>query len=203
MDEKLSEKTYQEIKTYALSRMARLKDANHNNKHVVRVKNNALKIIKLLSIEKEVDENLLKAICLLHDFSYTIRKPSLYTYIFEGHIERRIIRLILEKFDLSKKVKEIIVDAVFRHTHSFPFRRLNKGHSVYAKILQDADTLDFFNCLRIKIYISEHDKGIFKSLRKYLSSKLIQYGINNLGSFLNYPILSKSFFLGSSAKCAE
>ncbi|HJX45677.1 MAG TPA: HD domain-containing protein [Patescibacteria group bacterium] len=201
MISQLSDNTYKQIKTYSLSRMAKLKDSNHNDEHVIRVKNNALKIIRLLGIEKEVDENLLKAICLLHDFTYTIRKPSLYTYIFEGHIERRIIRLVLEKFDLSQRVREIIVGAVFRHTHSFPFRRLNKKHGIYSKILQDADTLDFFNCLRIKMFMSKHDKGIFRNIREYLSGKLIEYGINNLGKFLNYPKLARSFFLGSSMKC--
>ena len=137
MNEKLSEETYKEIKVYALSQMAKLKKASHNDEHVIRVKDNALKIIKLLDKEREVDKNLLKAVCLLHDFTYTVRKPGIYTYIFEGHIERRVIRSVLEKFDLSEGAKEIIVDAVFHHAHSFPFRRLNKSHSTYTKVLQD------------------------------------------------------------------
>ena len=201
MENKINEEEYLLIKKYALSRMAKSTNPAHNDSHVRRVKNNALKIIRLLDIDSEVDRNLLKTICLLHDFTYTIRQPSLYTYIFEGHLERRIIRLVLEKFDMPPQTKETIVNAVYRHAHSFPFRRLNKKHDIYTKILQDADTLDFFNCLRIKMYISEHDKGIFKNTRKFLGSKFIEYGINNLGKFLNYPKLAKSFFLDSTENC--
>ena len=201
MESQLSDDTYKQIKEYALSEMAKLKDSNHNNEHVIRVKNNALKIIKLLGIDKEVDENLLKIICLLHDFTYTVKKPSLYTYIFEGHIAKRIIYRALSKFDVSQQKQKTIANAIYRHTHSFPFRRLNKKRDIYTKILQDADTIDFFYCIRIKMFISEHNKGIFENLRKYLSRKLIEYGVNNLGHFLNYPKLAKSFFLDSSKKC--
>lgn len=201
MDEKLSDEAYREIEAYALSQMAKLKNASHNDEHVIRVKNDALKIIKLLGIEAEVDENLLKAVCLLHDFSYTVRKPNIYTYIFEGHIERRIIHSVLEKFDLSEASRVVIVNAVFHHTHSFPFKKLNKKRGIYTKILQDADTLDFFDCLRIKMYMKSHNKGVFGNIRKSLESKLIEYGISNLKNFLNYPALAKSFYTDSSAMC--
>lgn len=201
MNEKLNDETYERIKVYALSQMAKLKNANHNDAHVIRVKDNALKIVRILGIENKVDENLLKTISLLHDFTYTVRKPSIYTYIFEGHIERRIIRGVLEKFNLSEETKKVVIDAVFHHTHSFPFGRLNKKRSAYTKVLQDADTLDFFDCLRIKTYMRENNKGIFKDTRNRLGSKLIEYGINNLEKFLNYPMLAKSFFTDSSKKC--
>jgi hypothetical protein len=200
MEEKLNEGTYEKVKAFALSQMAKVKDVSHNDKHTLRVQDNALRIIKLLGI-KSVDKNLLKAICLLHDFTYTVRKPSLYTYIFEGHIERRVIRGVLEKFDIPEKEKEIVADAVFRHAHSFPFRKLNKGHSIYSKILQDADTLDFFDCLRVRMFIRKHDKGIFRNLRKSLSNKFVKYGVSNLGSFLNYPQLVKVFFTDPSGQC--
>lgn len=200
MEEEINDTTYQEIKKYALLKMAKVKDENHNAKHVERVKNNALEIIKLLNIESEVNKNLLKTICLLHDFSYIVRKPSLYTYVFEGQIERKITRLILEKFALPESTRETIIKAVSRHAHSFPFRRLNKKSNVYTKVLQDADTLDFFNCLRIKMFMGNRD-GFFRNIKRKLGSKLIGYGVNNLGSFLNYPILAKSFFLGSASKC--
>ncbi len=201
MNEKISDETYKKIKMYALSQMAKLKNASHNDAHVVRVKNNALKIVRILNVENEIDENLLKIISLLHDFTYTVRKPSVYTYVFEGHIERRIIREVLEKFDLSEETKMVIIGAVFHHTHSFPFGRLNKKRDAYTRILQDADTLDFFDCLRIKMYMRQNSKGIFGNIRNRLSSKLIEYGIDNLEKFLNYPVLAKSFFTDSSKKC--
>ena len=201
MDEKISDDVYRQIKAYALSHMSKIKSDNHNDKHVVRVKNNALKIVKILNLENQVNDNLLKAICLLHDFTYTIRKSNLYTYIFEGRIEAKIMHLLLDKFDLSNGTKKIIIDAVSSHAHSFPFRRLNRGGNVYTKVLQDADTLDFFDCLRIKMYIKEHDKGLFRKLKRKISAKVVEYGVYNLGTFLNYPILAKTFFLASSIKC--
>jgi HD superfamily phosphodiesterase len=201
MNSRIDDETYKKIKEYALSKMAKSTNARHDDEHVTRVKNNALKIIKLLGIEDKVDKNLIKTTCLLHDFSYTVRKSNPFTYIFEGHIERRVLRPILEKFDLSEQAKETIIGAVYRHAHSYPFGRLNKERDIYTKILQDADTLDFFNCIRLNMFIVEHDRGIFKGIRKYLSTKFIEYGINNLGNFLNYPELAKSFFTDPSMKC--
>jgi hypothetical protein len=201
MEDLLSLDTYKKIKEYSLSEMAKLRDANHNDLHVNRVKNNALKIIRILNLESQVDLNLLKAICLLHDLPYTVKKTSLFLYIFEGSIAKRLVRKVLKNFNISKQNQRIIVDAISRHTHSFPFRKLNRKRDVYTKVLQDADTLDFFYCLRIKYYISQHDKGLFKGIRKKYSNKLINYGILNLNRFLNYPQLARSFFLGDSMKC--
>lgn len=201
MNEEISESTYKEIRAFALSRMAKLKNANHNDVHITHVENNANSIVKILGVEKIVDRNVLQVACLLHDLTYTAKKPSIYTYIFEGHIVRKIVREVLEKFSIPEKSKEIIVEAVYHHAHSFPFRRLNKNHDIYSKILQDADTLDFFDCLRLKMYIKEHDKGIFRNQRKFISSKMVEYGVNNLDKFLNYPMLAKSFFVENGAKC--
>jgi hypothetical protein len=201
VDNRIDNETYRRIKSYALTAMAGSKQLRHDDKHVERVKQNALKIIKLLKVENQIDKNLIKATCLLHDFAYTVRKATPLTYILEGHIERKVLRPILEKFALSEQTKETIIEAVYRHAHSFPFRRLNKGEDIYTKILQDADTLDFFNCIRLNLYIEEHNQGIFKGVRKYLSTKLVEYGLNNLGNFLNYPQLARSFFKDSKMKC--
>ena len=103
MNETLNENTYREIEAYTLSQMAKLENSNHNDEHVVRVKNNALKILTLLGIEGQVDKNLLKAICLLHDFTYTVKKPGMYTYIFEGQIEKRIVQPVLTKYQMKLK----------------------------------------------------------------------------------------------------
>ena len=201
MDDRLSDKTYREIKRYALSAMAETKQLRHDNKHTTRVKANAIKIIKILGVEDKIDKNLLKVICLLHDFTYTVRKPSPFTYIFEGHIERRVLNPIVNKFSLTEEQKETIIEAVYRHAHSFPFRRLNKERGIYTKILQDADTLDFFNCIRLNLYVKEHNKGIFKGISRYLSSRLVKYGLDNLGNFLNYPQLAKAFSIDPSMEC--
>jgi len=200
MEQKLSQEKYEEIKKFALSKMSDLKSVSHNDYHVLRVRDNALKIAKLLDVEKRIDINLLSAICLLHDFTYSIRRPNIYTYIFEDRIERGMIRSALKEFDISEETKEIIIDAVFRHTHSFPFKRLNKGHSLYAKILQDADTLDFFDESRVSYFLIRQDKGVFREIKKGLINAFLRYGVNNLGAFLNYPSLSKIFFESPAMK---
>lgn len=186
---------YKTIKAYALLRMRKTKDPRHDDKHVERVKNNALKIIKILGKENEIDRNLLKTICLLHDLTFSVRKSSIYTYIFEGHLERKLMFGVLAKFGLSNNIGQTIVDAVYHHSHSFPFRRLNKDRGLYTKILQDADTLDFFNQIRLKIFINESDKRAFADLRRKLGNWLINYGRTHLARFLNYPNLAKSYDL--------
>lgn len=203
MNNGLNEETYKSIEAFALSKMSDLKSVSHNDYHVVRVKDNALKIAKLLGVEERLDTKLLAAICLLHDITYSVRKSNIYTYTFEGRIERRMIRTALKKFDIPDETKEIIIDAVFRHAHSFPFKRLNKGHSLYAKILQDADTLDFFDRSRINYFLVGENKGLFKGIKKGLTNSLIRYGVSHLGVFLNYPSLAKIFLESPSMKQKE
>lgn len=199
----MSDETYRSIEAFALSKMSDLKSVSHNDYHVIRVKDNALKIAKLLGVEERIDKNLLAATCLLHDFTYSVRRPNIYTYIFEGRIERKMIREALKKFDVPDETKEIIIDAVFRHTHSFPFKSLNKGHSLYAKILQDADTLDFFDKSRINYFLAGENKGLFKGIKKGLTNALIRYGVSHLGAFLNFPALAKIFPESPSMKQKE
>lgn len=200
MNQKLSDEDYKAIEIFALSKMSRLKSVSHNDAHVIRVRDNALKIVKLLRLEKRLDTNLLSAICLLHDFTYSLRKPNVYTYIFEGRIERRMTRSLLKKFDIPDETKETIVDAVSRHAHSFPFKKLNKGNGYYTKILQDADTLDFFDASRINYFLIGQDSGLLKSFKKALINAIVRYGKNNLALFLNYPILARIFFENPSMK---
>ncbi|EKE13025.1 MAG: alpha/beta hydrolase fold protein [uncultured bacterium] len=200
MDQKLSDENYKTIEAFALSKMSDLKSVSHNDYHVIRVRDNAFKIAKLLGVEERIDKNLLATICMLHDFTYSVRKPNIYTYIFEGRIERRMIRSLLKRFDIPDETKEIIIDAVFRHAHSFPFKKLNKKHGLYTKILQDADTLDFFDVSRVNYFLTNQNKSFFKSLRKAMANALLRYGKNNLGLFLNYPVLAKTFFENPSMK---
>ncbi len=200
MNKKMSDEEYKVIEAFALSKMSDLRSVSHNDDHVVRVRENAFKIAKLLGVEERIDKNLLAAICMLHDLTYSVRKPNIYTYIFEGRIERRMMRAALKNFDISDDAKEVIIDAVARHAHSFPFKKLNKGNGYYAKILQDADTLDFFDTTRINYFLTNQNKNLFKSLRKAIANALIRYGKNNLKLFLNYPILARTFFENPSMK---
>lgn len=190
----IPDEVYKKIKRYAILSMEKSKNKRHDHKHVLRVKNNALKIVKILDFESRVDKNILRTVCLFHDLTYTQRKSGILTYLFEGHFVRKITREVLIKFEIPESTSEVIEDAVYRHAHSFPFRRLNKNQSIYTKILQDADTLDGFNTMRVKLYMKENKDGFLGSIKRNLGSKLIKYGKVNLASFLNYPILAKSFY---------
>lgn len=198
--ETLSETTYKEIKNFAVKQMAKLKNASHNDIHIIRVEKNALQIVKLLHVQ-DIDLNLLGVICFLHDFTYTVRKPGFSTYFFEGHIVRKVISPILEKYNLSSRVKDIIINAVFHHAHSFPFKRLNRENDIYSKILQDADTLDYFDCLRVKLYMEKVTKGPFRYFKRSLGNMYLRYGVKNIGSFLNYPSLAKSVLANQLGTC--
>ena len=191
----ISEALYRKIRQFAVLEMTKTKDPQHDSSHIERVKNNALQIIKILGLEKEIDINLLKVICLLHDFTYTVKKPSLYTYFFEGHLERKVIQKVLSEFAISPRMRETIVNAVYRHTHSFPFRRLNKNRGIYTKVLQDADTLDLFTRMRVKTFNDSHAEGVFKSLMGKFSYCLVKYGRKHLAKFLNYPSIAKSYYV--------
>lgn len=201
MPEAISENTYQNIKDYAISKMAKVEDGSHNATHIKRVEKNALEVIQYLQIEKNVDKKVLKISCLLHDLTYSVRKPGILTYFFEGNFAKKLVGKALDDFDIPTETKEIIINAIHRHTHSFPFRNLNKEEDIYTKVLQDADTLDFFNCLRLKVYLKTKSKGIFGGIRKFIAQKLVTYGMNNLKHFLNYPSLVKSPLVESTGEC--
>ena len=47
MDSRIGDEIYRQIKEYALSRTAKSKNLRHDDKHALRVKENALKIIRL------------------------------------------------------------------------------------------------------------------------------------------------------------
>ena len=112
-------------------------------------------------------------------------KNRIYTYIFERSLVKKELENILLKFDVDKEESEIIIKACSSHTHSFPFKRLNKNNDLYTRLLQDADTVDLFHQERLSI-----TKKPF--LEKYFSTlidKVKYLGIKNIRKYLNFPEL--------------
>ena len=192
----MTKKQLNQIENIAKKAMKNSQESLHGLSHVLRVKQNALKIIKILNLKEKVDVNLLQAICLLHDLTYTKHRLSLKTFLFEGVLVKNLVSEILEPLDISKTEKKLMLQAISNHPHSFPFRKLNKKSDLYTKILQDADTLDYFNKLRIQRV--KNKNFLFKTL-SLLINFYIAYGKRNIRKYLNFPELANFFFTKQTA----
>lgn len=169
-------------------------DIQHNFDHIDRVRKNALRIIRILGVEKKVDKNLLQAACLLHDLVFTEHAPGLVVYFFEGYLVKKKAQYILDAVGVGQKDQKIIINAIVRHSLSFPFRRLNKNRDVYTKVLQDADTLDYFHSERIKNLKVASRKSPFYRILSLFSNLGFNYGKKNMEKFLNFPELATLFY---------
>jgi HD superfamily phosphodiesterase len=168
--------TVTDIKTEVTKRIEAKCDIQHNLHHIQSVTKNALDI----SQKYDVDTNLIEAICYVHDLTYTVHNPSIKTYIFEGKYIAAILNKFLSIFNINNIEKEIIINACRKHPHSFPFRKLNRNSDIYTKILQDADTLDYFSERRINNFIKNNTFGLFNLSRllRIIRSRFINYFLN-------------------------
>ena len=168
--------------------------------HLNRVAANAQKAIYILNLENKIDQNLLQAICFLHDLTYFQKKQKskAFTYLFERKIIKKLLISFLKQKNISSKEKQIILNACSRHPHSFPFHRLNKTQDIYTKVLQDSDTLDFFGQHRIFQFSDMTKKSFYAPVYQKISDKLVAFGIKNLKNYLNYPVLYDRIFLAKN-----
>ena len=93
------------------------------------------------------------------------------------------------KDNLTAEEQDLIIEAIVSHSHSYPFRKLNKKKDHYTKILQDADTLDFFSDLRLKALTHSRNKFFFYKLIWKIGQKLYYRNKKQLNKYLNYPQL--------------
>lgn len=172
-------------------------DVKHGPGHLRRVVENALKAVKILNLEKKIDLNLLEAICLLHDITYVQPKfkHRITDYVLERTIAARILYPFLKTLSINEADSKLILKACSRHPHSFPFKRLNKAGDYYTKILQDSDTIDFFNQERVDQFKQEMKRSFFSFLVKPFFDHYINYGRRNLREYLNYPQLYEELVL--------
>ena len=142
-------------------------DQLHGWNHAQSVVANAKCIFN--QVDFDIDIDILLTAALLHDLHYSVEKNSkLVSYIAERKICARVTRQVLEKFGQTFTAREqaIIVQAVYNHPFSFPFRNLNKSNDYYSQILQDADTMEFFNPLRAPKFVHTVDNFVINLIRK-------------------------------------
>jgi len=187
----MNNKTFQEIKKRSLILMQKSCDPQHCEAHLVKVENNAKKIVKILKMEKDIDLNLLGAACYLHDLAFTKYKPGFINYFREGKRVKKIVTKFLMDFKIPDGEKKIIINAVWKHTLNFPLRRLNKNEGDYAKILQDADILDMLSPERLLLLAGSAKKFFYYKALKIFSRRASFWTIRHIGLFLNYPELAK------------
>jgi len=184
----------QEIVLFAKKKMDKSRDPQHDFGHLERVAQNALKIVQILKLEKGVDINLLQAICYMHDLTYVRYRPSLMTYLFEGYLIRGRLREVYRTINVDPQEKKIIHRAIVKHPHSFPFRLLNKDDTLYTKILQDSDTLDFFRGRRIKKFKDSHSSSLFDWFWQAIIDLVTKRGTENISVYLNFPEIADNFY---------
>lgn len=191
----MNKKKLREIITFVKREMKKSKDPTHEWEHVKRVAENCQTIIKLLHIKNDVDSNLLQAICFLHDINRAYYPPGIFNYFFETHNSKKVLPKILSELGVKKLEKHIIENAIYSSSFSFPFRKLNKNRDLYTQILQDADTIDFFNGDRVKKYKKHKNEYLFFRFLSPFSETAINYGRKNLKIFLNFPQIASKFYV--------
>lgn len=190
----MTQKQLVQIKNHCLGKMALSQDPQHDIGHVQRVTQNALKITDLLNLKSKLDLNLLQVICYLHDIHYSNLTPSLKAHLTEGKILQQTLPQVIKQFNLSSKDQEIILNAIYNSPHSFPFKKLNPHGSYYLKILQDADTIDYFSNERLISLKQAKKKFFFYRLVSLFSNPVLRFGLKNLKDYLNYPHLVPNFY---------
>jgi HD superfamily phosphodiesterase len=167
------------------------KDPQHEWKHARRVGKNCRTIIQSLNLDNKVDNNLLQAACYLHDINRVYYPPGFINYFFETRNSKKILPEILSTLGLKESEKTTIENAIYSSSFSFPFKKLNKDKDLYTQILQDADTLDFFNKDRVKSFEKSKGKYFFYKIVGALSNWAVKYGRRNIKNYLNFPELAE------------
>jgi len=170
-------------------------DPLHDISHIERVKDNALKIARMKELNKEetFDLKLLEAMCLVHDLSYVYYKTGLKLNINENKLIAKILPEFLAECDISDKDKKSIINAASKHSHSYPFKKLNKKEDLYTQILQDADTLDLFHEKRVENFKEKITrKKLLKPAGK-ITDIIINHSKKNIHKYLNMPEIVEKF----------
>jgi hypothetical protein len=96
----------------------------------------------------------------------------------------------LGKYVSDPKERTILYKAIVRHTFSIPYRILNRRRGKYTKILQDADSLDYYNPIREKSLIANRTKYLFYFIISLPAKRYLMYGRKHMDKYLNYPELT-------------
>jgi HD superfamily phosphohydrolase YqeK len=187
----MTEEQFQKIKKYTQAVMKQSNDPQHSFDHVERVRIYALKIVELLKI-KDVDLKLIQVACYLHDVPICMfhKSPPIKHWL-ENYAVIKYLPQVLRELDISGEEYAILLNAIRRHTFTIPYRRLNRNGDIYTKIVQDADSLDYFSHEREESFVKNKNKFFSYFIASLFSKKFLSYGRSHLQQYLNYPELSK------------
>jgi hypothetical protein len=182
----VTEAELSKVKNFVNERRRKIKDPQHGFLHIQRVASFAQKIVKTLKVEDKVDLNLLQAACFLHDINHTYFSPGFLNYFLEKRRLKKVLPKVLAELNIAADEKIIIENAIYSCPFSFPFKMLNPNGNLYTKILQDADTLDFFSKEREESFNKAKKKIIFYALLGLFSKYALIYGRKNIANYLNF-----------------
>jgi 5'-deoxynucleotidase YfbR-like HD superfamily hydrolase len=185
----------EQIENFVKNKTANLKDLQHSYDHLQRVAKFAIKITQSLKIENKIDKNLLLACCYLHDINNAFYSPGFINYFSEPKRLKLVLPSILDQINVDRHEKKIIENAVYSSPFSFPFRKLNKDQDIYAQILQDADTLDFFSKEREISFKKARNFFSFYAFLGLFADWGLRYGRKNLKKYLNFPQLAQEKYV--------
>jgi len=194
----VTEANLNKVKNLVNDKVREIKDPQHGWIHLQRVANFAQKIVKTLRVENNIDVNVLLAACFLHDMNHTFYSPGLLNYFLERRRLKKVLPKVLTQLDIDVGEKSIIENAIYSSPFSFPFKMLNKNGNLYTKILQDADTLDFFSYEREVSFNKAKKNIVFYAFLGLFSHHALAYGRKNIANYLNFPQIAKEAYVQKS-----
>jgi hypothetical protein len=184
-----------EVKYFVNEKVGGISDPQHGFKHLERVADFAQKIVKTLKVENKLDVNLLLAACFLHDINHTFYSPGLLNYFLERARLKKVLPKVLAELDINADDKTILENAIYLSPFSFPFKKLNRSGDLYTKILQDADTLDFFSYERENSFKRAKKKITFYAFLGLFSDRALSYGRMHIAKYLNFAQLANETYV--------
>ena len=191
----MTEAELNKVKNFVNERRRYIKDPQHGFFHLLRVAHYAQKIVETLDVEGKIDLNLLLAACFLHDINHTYFSPGLFNYFLERRRLKKVLPEVLAQLNINADEKKIIENAIYLSPFSFPFKMLNPNGNLYTKILQDADTLDFFSKEREESFKKAKKKVIFYALLGLFSKYALIYGRKNIYNYLNFSEVANESYV--------
>lgn len=194
----MTEAKLNKVKNLVNDRVREIKDPQHAWLHLQRVANFAQRIVKTLRVENKIDVNVLFAACYLHDINHTFYSPGIFNYFLERRRLKKVLPKVLAELDIAVDERGIIENAIYSSPFSFPFKMLNRNGNLYTKILQDADTLDFFSKERENSFNRAKKNILFYAFLGLFSGSALNYGRKNIANYLNFPQIAKESYVQKS-----
>lgn len=185
----MGDKQFAKVFRFAERKYRKENDDLHDLGHIERMLGNVERVIKLT--RGKLDVNLLKVMVCLHDLPIQDIPKGTKRYFLESYIDRKKMPEILDELRIKGKERELIYDAVANHPLSIPWRKLNKNKNLYVQILQDLDSLDFFNEMRFNDWAQKRYKFLLGRVQVGISRKLFNWGKEHIRLFLNQKQLEQ------------